>query len=396
MTTMTTSPLEYPFNDSRSHVMSEKYDQVRCSRTLPRVQLPFGEPAWLITDYEQARFVLGDPRFSRAAASGRDIPRQSNSPNDAGLLAIDPPDHTRLRSLISKAFTMRRVERLRPRVHALAKKLAEDMKTSGGTQDLVEQFALPLTLGVISDLFGVPEQDRGRFRAWSDARLSTSILPEPELTASTRELRAYIADLAAARRAEPADDLLSDLVAARDLEDRLSEAELVDVTITLLLAGYEATATQIPNFVLFLLGRPDLWDELRTRPDKIPAAVEELLRFVPLMAGAGTMPRYALEDTAVGETVIAEGDAVIVSLGASNRDGTLFDNPDEFSLVRGHNRHLAFGHGPHHCVGVSLARVELQESLATVLHAFPGLQLSGEIVWKKQVLRGPSRMPVRW
>jgi cytochrome P450/acyl-CoA synthetase (AMP-forming)/AMP-acid ligase II len=390
------SILSYPFNKAESLAVSEMYERVRGSRTLPRVRLPFGEPAWLITDYEQARFVLSDPRFSRAAAHGRDIPRQSHSPMDAGLLSIDPPDHTRLRSLISKAFTMRRVEGLRPKVRALAETLIEEMKSSGTSADLVEQYALPLTRGVISDLLGVPKEDRGRFRAWSDAHLSTNALPAAEIATRTGDLHAYIAELTAAKRAKPADDLLSDLVEARDQDDRLSEEELVKVAITLLSAGYEATSTQIPNFIYFLLGQPELWNQLRTQPEKIPSAVEELLRFVPLMAGAGTMPRYALAEVMIGETVVAAGEPVIVSLTASNRDSALFENPDTFAIDRERNRHLAFGHGLHHCVGMSLARIELQESLAAVLHALPDLRLTGEIAWKKKIMRGPETMWVSW
>jgi cytochrome P450 len=396
MATPRPDPLDYPFSDPQSLSISGVYERLRESPVLPRVRLPFGEAAWLIIDTEQARFVLSDPRFSRAAATGRDIPRQSSSPNDAGLLGIDPPDHTRLRSLISRAFTMRRAEGLRPHVRRLAEDLVNSMRDAEPPVDLVERYALPLSLGVISTLLGIPERDHGRFRAWSDAHLSTSALSDEEMACRTRELHDYMHRLIADRRSHPGDDLLTDLIAARDARDRLSEEELIALSITLLSAGYEATSTQIPNFIYFLLGRPGLWEELRSHPEKVPGAVDELLRYVPLMAGAGTMPRYALTDVTIGDTTIAAGDPVIVSLGACNRDGKRFADPGTFRIDREPNSHIAFGHGPHHCVGMSLARVELQESLSAVLRAFPRLRVTDEVTWKKQIMRGPETMMIAW
>ncbi|WP_434444365.1 cytochrome P450 [Lentzea sp. E54] len=390
-------PIRYPFNSRTSLTVSAEYDRIRAEPSLTQVQLPFGAPAWLVADHDQARFVLSDPRFSRAAAKGRDIPRQSESVNEAGLLSLDPPDHTRLRSLISGALTMRRAEQQRHGVRTLCEELTGSLIDAGPPADLVEQYALPVSFGVISGLLGVPAQDRRQIREWSDAHLSTTVLPPEEVVRRNARLKDYFAGLIDERQLQPGDDLLSDLLRARDHEQRLSTDELVQLAANLVFAGYEATSTQIPNFILFLLERPALWDELCDRPDRVSAAVDELLRFVPLMAGAGTMPRYALEDVVIGETLVRAGDPVIVSLGASNRDASVFPAPHSFDLDRPRNRgHLAFGHGAHHCVGMSLARVELQEALAAVLRNLPQLRLAGEPRWKDQVMRGPRSMPVTW
>lgn len=389
-------PLSYPFNEIDSLEVSDQYQRLRRSRTLPKVRLPFGDPAWLVIDYELARFVLGDPRFSSAAMPGRDVPRQSDFPKDPGLLALDKPDHVRLRALIASSFARRRTEDLRPQVRAHAEILIEEMKSIGPPTDLVEDYALPLTLKVISDVLGVPNPDRARLRHWSDAQLTTNTLPAQETAQRSKQLDRYMAELIAARQTDPRDDLLTDLIKAKEETRRLSEAELIKVTRELVFAGYEATSNQIANFTNFLLREPGLWNSLRIHPERLEATVEELLRFVPVMAGAGSMPRYALQDVMVGETTVAAGDAVLVSLGASNRDSHEFPDPETFHTDRDRNRHLAFGHGAHHCVGMPLARVELQESLAALTCAFPDLHLAGDIVWKKQVMRGPRRMLVGW
>jgi cytochrome P450 len=389
-------PCSYPFNDATSWTLSPRYDEVRANPGLTRVQLPFGEPAWLVVDYHQVRFVLSDPRFSRVAAAGRDVPRQSESRTETGLLALDPPDHARLRSFIAKAFTLRLVERLRPDIHGLCGRLVRRMRERGAPADFVAEYALPVSFGAIAALLAIPEEDRTCVRTWSEAHLSTNALTPVESAARTRELHAYMWAHIRRKRGHPGEDLISALIEARSPDGRLTDDELVQVALDLLLAGFEATATQIPNFVLFLLERPSRWAEAERHPDNIPTLVEELLRFVPLTAGAGTTPRYAVEDVRVGGTLVRAGQAVITSLGASNRDGRAFAWPEIFDPNRFPNRHLAFGDGPHHCVGMSLARIELQEALAAVLRELPGLRLAGEFDWKQQVMRGPITMPVAW
>ncbi|MFI5985238.1 cytochrome P450 [Streptomyces sp. NPDC051555] len=397
MTSVETTPFAYPFNTAEGLGLAEEYERVRERPGLLRVRMPYGEPAWLVTRYADARLVLGDVRFSRAMASEHDEPRQSEARVDAGILGMDPPDHTRLRSLVAKAFTVRQVEKLRPRVRALTAGLLDELEAAGPPADLVDRYALPVPVAVICHLLGVPVEDRPRFRVWSDAALSTSSLTAKEFHANRDELRAYMADLIDAHRSSPRDDLMTALIDAREADDdRLSELELIDLCVAVLVAGHETTASQIPNFVLTLLDHPDQLALLRGNPALIANAVEELLRFVPLGSGA-SQARYATEDIEVGGTLVAAGDPVVVATGAANRDALRFTAPGVLDIARPAGQHLGFGHGVHHCLGAPLARMELQEALNALLQRFPGLRLAGDITWKTEMLvRGPRVMPVAW
>jgi cytochrome P450 len=209
-------------------------------------------------------------------------------------------------------------------------------------------------------------------------------------------MRAYMSGLIARHRAEPADDLMTALIEARDAHDRLSERELVDLCVGILVAGHETTASQIPNFVLTLLDHPDQLARLRADAALLAGAVEELMRFVPLGAGAG-FPRYATEDMRVGDVLVRAGEPVIVAIGAANRDALRFDDADELRVDRPATPHLGFGHGVHHCLGAALARMELQEALRVLLTRLPGLHLAGDVEWKSEMLvRGAVTMPVGW
>ncbi|MFE1555679.1 cytochrome P450 [Streptomyces sp. NPDC058734] len=397
MTATGSTPLSYPFNTAEGLRLAEEYEHVRDRPGLLRVQMPYGEEAWLVTRYADARLVLGDARFSRAAAAGRDEPRQSEGRGASGILGMDPPDHTRLRSLVAKAFTVRQVEGLRPQVRALTAALLDQLEAAGPPVDLVDRFALPIPVAVICRLLGVPVEDRPRFRVWSDAALSTSSLTAEEFAANLQELRGYMAGLIELHRREPRDDLMTALIEARDGgDDRLSEPELVDLCVGVLVAGHETTASQIPNFVLTLLDHPDQLALLRRDPGLIAQAVEELLRFVPLGRGA-SQARYATEDVEVGGTLVRAGEPVLVATGAANRDALRFTAPGVLDIRRTSNQHLGFGHGVHHCLGAQLARMELQEALGALLARFPGLKVVGDVVWKSEMLvRGARVMPVGW
>jgi cytochrome P450 len=396
MTVTHTEPLSYPFNEEAGLDLNEAYAAAREAEGMVRVKMTYGEPAWLATRYADARLVLGDRRFSRAMEKEKDAPRRSPVQRDGGILQMDPPDHTRLRTLVAKAFTMRRVELLRPRVASLAAGLIADMKAAGPPADLVDLYALPIPVAVICELLGVPVADRPKFRVWSDAALSTSGLTPEEFERNREELRDYMRGLIAEHRSAPRDDLMTALIEARDTRDRLTELELVDLCVGILVAGHETTASQIPNFVYALLDQPGQWTRLVADPDLIPAAVEELLRFVPLGAGAG-FARYATEDIEVGGVLVRAGEPVLVAVGAANRDRLRFDDADQVRFDREDNHHLGFGHGVHHCLGAPLARLELQEALRALVTELPGLHLAGDIVWKTQMLvRGPRSMPIGW
>ncbi|WCN79584.1 cytochrome P450 [Micromonospora sp. LH3U1] len=391
----------YPFSVPDRLVVDPTYGELRENEPMTRVKLPYGEEAWLATRYEDVRTVLGDVRFGRAPAVQRDEPRLTPRQQYTGMLTMDPPDHTRLRRLVAKAFTARRVEALRPRTQEIADALVDDMVRLGPPADLVEHVATPLPIQVICELLGVPYADRDRFHTWSEAIVSTTSLPLEMIQEYLNNLWGYIGDLVAERRREPGiDDLLGALVRARDEnEDRLSETELVELAGGLLAAGHETTVTQIPNFIYVLLHNPDQLARLRADPSLVPAAVEELLRYVPLGVGS-SFARYAKEDVEVGGVLVRAGEPVLGSLSSANRDGTVFADPDRLDLEREQNPHLGFGHGVHHCVGAQLARMELQVAVATLVTRLPGLRLAvpeAELEWKRGMLvRGLLGMPVAW
>ncbi|TWF93692.1 cytochrome P450 [Saccharopolyspora dendranthemae] len=396
----TTEPRTYPFNVVEALDLDPIYARLRAQEPLSRVKLPYGEEAWLATRYEDVKAVLGDPRFSRAETLQHDEPRLRPRQQTGGILSMDPPDHTRLRRLVAKAFTQRRVEKLRPRTQEIADGLVDGMIERGGPADLVEEFALPLPIAVICELLGVPFEDRERFRVWSDAFLSTNKLSPEQVTDYMDRMMDYIAGLIAQRRAQPADDLITGLIAARDEQDKLSEDEMVRLAAGILVAGHETTASQIPNFLHVLLTHPDQLERLRADLDCVPAAVEELLRFVPLGVGAG-FARYATEDVELGGVLVRAGEPVLSSVGSANRDEAIFENPDELDLARAEASHVGFGHGPHHCLGAQLARLELQVALRTLLTRLPGLGFpnspEADVAWKTGLLvRGPRRMVVSW
>ena len=363
--------------------------------------MPYGGDAWLATRYEDVRTVLADPRFSRAAAVGTAAPRITPVDQQGGsLLGMDPPEHTRLRRLVAKAFTSRRVSDLRPRVQALVDDLLDQMIAAGPPADLTAALAWPLPITVICEMLGVPVDDRDTFRTWTDQLVALSA-DDPQVILSAREsLDSYLAGLMAQRRAQPTDDLFGALVAARDQGDKLSEEELVAFGVTLLVAGHETTANQIGNFVYLLLSQRERWDRLVAEPELVPSAVEELLRFTPLEATVGFFARIATEDIELGGRTVRAGEAVIVQLASANRDATVFARPDEIDFTRTENPHMAFGHGVHHCVGAPLARLELQVALGTLVRRLPGLRLAvpaDEVVFRtNRVMRAVDELPVRW
>jgi cytochrome P450 len=390
----------YPFSEPDRLNLDPMYAWLREHEPVARIQMPYGEPAWLVTRYADARTVMGDPRFSRAAVLSRDEPRVTPRPTDPSILSMDPPEHTRLRRLVTKAFTVRRVEELRSRVQEIADELVDRMVETGPPADLVDTFALPLPVAVICELLGVPFADRGRFRVWSDGIMSTTSLPLAQIQEHYNSLVGYLAGLVEQRRREPTDaNLLGSLIQVRDEGDRLSEEELIGLALALLVAGHETTASQIPNFVYVLQTHPDLLRQLRERPELVPDAVEELMRWIPLGA-ASAFARYAVEDVELSEFVVPAGDPVLVSLAAANRDDRVFPDPDGIDLTRKPNPHVGFGHGAHHCLGAPLARLELQVALATLLRRLPNLRFAvaeEEIPWKKGLfVRGPERLPVAW
>lgn len=359
---------------------------------------------WVLTRHADAATVLRDPRMSRdprrsaqfqllRAGDGQD-PFEDGAPS---MLFVDPPDHTRLRALVIKAFTPAAIGRLRSRVEELTGQLL-DRVAGTGEVDLVNDLAYPLPVTVICELLGVPAQDQTRFRAWSGALV---YLLDPLVATDTLQralaaraaLRGYLGAVVAERRAHPADDLLTALVAAEDQGHRLSEPELVSMCLLLLIAGHETTVNLIANGTLALLSHPAERDRLAADPGLAASAVEELLRYdSPVQLTA----RHVLADLDIGGQRVREGETVLVVLGAANRDPAQFSDPDRLDLARSPNRHLAFGGGIHFCLGAPLARMEAQIALTALLRRFPDLSLAdAPPTWRDTVtLRGLASLPL--
>ncbi|MCS7476282.1 cytochrome P450 [Umezawaea endophytica] len=398
---MTTSqePRNYPFGEADRLELDPTYEELRRTEPVARVRLPYGGDAWLVTKYDDVKTVLSDLRFSRAAVLGQDVPRAMPMIQDRqSILSMDPPEHGRLRKLVAKGFTMRRVEQLRDRAQEIVDGLLDEMEKEGSPADLVEALNMPLPITIICEMLGVPYDDRAEFRNWSDRALAITAFTPEEITAGFENLQGYIAELVAERRQSPTDDVLGTLVTARDEGDRLTEEELVNFGVTLLVAGHETTANQLGNFLYTLLSNPDRLAELRADPDLVPAAVEELLRITPLGGSAG-FPRIATEDVELSGVTIPAGDAVFIGQ-AGNRDPAVFPDPNRIDFHRENNAHVAFGHGVHHCVGAPLARMELQVAIGTLLSRYPALELAvpvDEVPFKKgRLVRGPRELLVRW
>ena len=400
MTTVDRGACPYPFSEAKRLDLDPEYGRLRDNGQLARVRMPYGGDAWMATSYEDVKTVLGDTRFSRAATLGVDVPRMTPIiQTDSSLLTMDPPDHSRLRKLVAKAFTMRRIEMLRPRAQEVVDGLIDDIEAQGPPADLVEGLALPLPITMICELLGVPYEDRDQFRAWSDAALAITAFTPDEIVQGRDGLKKYLTSLVAMHREQPADSLLSELVRARDEEDRLSEAELVQFGVTLLVAGHETTANQTGNFLYTLLSKPHLLRELQEDPELLEPAVEEMLRTTPLGTAAG-FPRIATEDVQLSGGLVKAGEAVMTQLASANLDGKVFDHADEIDFHRESNPHIAFGHGVHHCLGAQLARLELQVAVGTVLRRLPGLRFAvqvEEVPFKEgRLIRGLQALPVTW
>lgn len=359
---------------------------------------------WVLSRYHDCRTLLRDNRAGNAEpgsevktnnlASAR---RRDRDPEERSILFMNPPDHTRIRSLVSRAFTPRRVERLQPEIAAIADGLIDPMDVAGGG-NLLESVAFPLPANVISAMVGVPVADRDWLRplvakltASLELNASEDAMNEAEDAADT--VRAYIGDLLRKRRADPADDLLSAMIAAADGEDRLSDTEIISNTMVIYAAGFETTTKLICNIVLDLLRHPEQLALLRTDRSLVSGAVEEVLRHEPPVQ---IDARTAFEDLEYGGRTIPAGHSIITMIAGANRDPQVYEDPDRFDITRsGEAPIMSFGSGIHHCLGASLARLEGRVVLERLLDRFPRWQLVEEPDWMPQiVLRGVSRLDV--
>ena len=343
-----------------------------------QVRLPDDSTAWLVTGFNETREVLIDQRYSRALvfAPGREVYGVEATLAD-GIVAMDPPEHTRLRKLVAGAFTEKRMQALRPQVTRIVDDLIDAMRAGPRPVDLSRSFSLMVPASVICALLGVPIADVDRFHAWSNVIFGDWSRSRDDIAAAYAAMGDYIAELIAQKRQAPADDLISVLIDARDAAGKLSEVELVKFGVGLLGAGHETTANSINMSFVALCQYPDELARLRADPGRIPAAVEELVRYV-IISGSGFIPlaRITREEVCLGGVTIPAGETVLPSFNVANRDPAAFAEPDRLDVERAPKTHLGFGAGAHHCLGAQLARMELQEALHGLLTRLPGLRMT--------------------
>jgi cytochrome P450 len=382
------------------------YQLLRTLRPVMQVPVPGfdGPGVWLLTRYRDVHFVLKDPRFSadrmRAPLVRENIDRlppfiRQSAQGLRSLLIMDPPDHTRVRKLVNRAFTPKRIGELRVRIEDIVNERLDAIAASGQT-DLIHDFAEPLPAIVIAELLGVPAEDHRQFREWSSQLIAAIAAPSAEArqrasAAAGMKLLDYLAATIAARRRQPRDDLISAMIHAQEETDALSDEELLATCNLLLLAGHETTTNLIGNGILALLREPDQLERLRGEPGLLPTAIEELLRFDgPVQATV----RVATEDVEIDGHIVPQGALVLVSLGAANHDPDVFDTPDRIDIARDPNPHLSFGFGTHFCMGAPLARLEAEVAFGALLVRFPKLTLLDDAPEYRPnpILRGLCRL----
>ncbi|MFG2884341.1 cytochrome P450 [Streptomyces sp. NPDC048297] len=375
------------------------YAALRERGPVHKVRIPEGAEAWLVVGYEAGRAALVDPRLSkqwRNASPTLGISAPSAGPH---MLNSDPPDHERLRKLVVREFTPRRIEQLAPRVQQITDELLDAMtELPDGRADLVEALSFPLPIAVICELLGVPTLDRDAFRTWTSTTLTD---PDPKARqAATGEVSKYLVELLESKRRDPSDDLMSALIRTTDEDgDRLSADELLGTAWLLLVAGHETTVNLISSGVLALLTHPDQLAALRDDMTLMDGAVEEMLRYEGPVEAATF--RFTTEPVEIGSTVVpGGGELVLVSLADANHDQARFADPGRFDIRRPAGGHVAFGHGIHYCLGAPLARLEARIAIRALLERCPDLALDAHpaaLTWRNGMLmRGPHQLPVRW
>ncbi|MBT2211260.1 cytochrome P450 [Actinomadura sp. NEAU-AAG7] len=388
--------IDYPSSADHAGELPPEFDAARGPGPLPRVRLPDGRTAWLVTRHEDVRTVLAGGSFTRDLSEPRDGGSGGASP--VRTVNMDGRPHLELRGLVSRAFTVRRVEAMRPRVQEVTDRLLDAMEEQGPPADLVRHLAAPLPSIVICELLGFPHADHAMLGDWCDR--ITAVGGEGLDQSAGRELGAYIDRAVRARRAgaDSGTDLLSTLVQAHDEEERLGHEELISLAIVLLAGGLETTQTAISAGLVRLLRNPEQLGRLRADPGLLGSTIEELLRFQPVIDL--NRVQKATEDVRLGGRLVRAGDLVQISINAANRDEDAFSCAARFEIAREPNPHLAFGHGAHHCLGAALARAELRAAFATLLRRFPRLDLAvppESLRWRGgHVTLRLEELPVTW
>ncbi|MFC4006243.1 cytochrome P450 [Nonomuraea purpurea] len=393
---------DYPFSNPSALEPPQQWASMRDGCPVAPIRLASGDQALLLTRYADVKQVLSDPRFTRRLDA--DDAAKVTANESGGVFSTSSPNmsgdnHRAWRQLIGKSFTAKRVSAMQPRIEAMTEHLVEEMVERGAPANLVSSVGFPLPVWVICDLLGVPDSDRDRFAYWSDTMLSMTKYTQREIDAAQEEFAEYLRGHVAAKRAEPGDDMISELIEiVGSLDGRLTEEMLLLTSKGLLVAGHETTSNMIGKMVAMLLADRTRWERLLADRSLIRPAVEESLRY-DANPGFG-MPRYLSEEVEVADTKLPAGTTVVCSMASANRDERAFDHAADMDLTRSPNTHLAFGVGPHSCIGQSLARTELQTVLKVLLDRLPTLELAvpaGELKQREGlIVGGLQQVPVRW
>ncbi|MBO0685173.1 MAG: cytochrome P450 [Candidatus Dormibacteraeota bacterium] len=373
-----------------------------------RITTPAGDPAWLATGYETVRALLADPRLGRSHPDPENAPRFSESAilqaSPAKPAEVEREEHTRMRRVLGRSFSPRRMVELQPRVQAIVDGLLDDLAARTPPADFQKALSFPLPALVISELLGVPPEDRDEFRRWSDD--AANMKDGARSRAGLQSLHRYMAGLIESKRRRPAEDVISDLIAAGAEERWLTPEHMITLASGLLFAGHETTVTAIDRGMVLLLTHPEQRAWLERDPELVPLTVEEILRYRDGMLQAqrgdgGRLSRFANADIEIAAVTIRAGDLVVFGLQSANGDPEVFPNPNTFDIRRDNgNSHVTFGYGPHFCLGAPLARLELQSVFGTVFRRFPSMRLAvpvGELQTRADALTGGLvALPVTW
>ncbi|MCK8669542.1 cytochrome P450 [Rhodococcus sp. HM1] len=407
-TTTETEDTAYPFGPVSVNEASRRYAAIAADRPMTKMTMPFGGDVWVIHRNAAARQMLGDPRFVREPfrTGERVVPYFVEFPEflKTTLQFEDPPQHTKLRKLVQKSISPKRVRAMRESAVEFANHLIDEMVAKGSPANLVHDYAVALPIQMLANLLGVPPEDRPKFQKWSSATLAVANMPEEEVVANMTELVGYMMALIDERRKNPREDLLSDLTNAQHKDDTLTDAEILPIALVLIIGGFDNTANFICFGVLSLLKNPEQLKILLEDVEGVaPTAVEEILRHGRMAfgdtvtGGGGLVPFVATEDVEIDGHVIAAGEAVLVDPASANHDGVAVTDGEKFDVRREGNPHLTLSYGLHHCLGAPLARMEMQVAITELFKRLPGLALVGEPKVDKNNLTEPVvDVPVSW
>ncbi|WP_432052045.1 cytochrome P450 [Streptomyces sp. JH002] len=391
-----------PFDFAEGLEFDPLLRQLMTEAPISRIKMAYGQgEAWLVTRYEDVRTVTTDRRFSRAAVIGRDFPRMTPNPivQSESINLLDPPQSSRLRRLVAQAFTNPKIEAMRPATQRIVDSLLDTMAEHGPPADLVKHLSNELPMTTICEVLDIPQEDRAELRRCAIAMMAIGSTTKEAAIAAKAHLRSYFQELTVARRANPGDDLISNLATARDGGEVLDEKELGVMAMVLMMTGHDTSTYQLSNITYTLLTHHEQRAKLQARPELLSTAMEELLRYIPFRKGVG-IPRIATEDVEVGGVLIKANETVHVSYLAANRDTKRFDRPDVLDVERPPTPHMTFGWGAHHCIGSPLAIMELQVAIGTLLRRFPELRLAvptEDVRWNTEsIWRYPHELPVTW